>query len=365
MSNTNDTTTRAVNQYAEARKALQSIGNSKSHKNQVLSSSSKYSGASQELDLVIFKMFNKAAEEGNFAKLISLLASQKTDEQRQCLMNEARRRQSDAALSNQAGDVSTKKAAVPFWNKSTNARTKGKDWYDLTPLAAAALHGRANVVEYLLRQGADPTLRGSPADNKDYNALEAAKEGVKTSQKDIDWILSGGNDEISDYTKLKNLLGVNGQEETPESALATAQILVQKRDQCLLCLELLEAVVRYWPRAQTYSSHYRKRNYNNKPCDIKALRAALDAITLEASPKSMNSTALLNDPLVSRLAAKIAAPCQAAACDEESHSLSKNNTEPMKVKNRRKRYSDSFCIPPPRDLLHDGTRCSFNTSGCE
>ena len=81
------------------------------------------------------------------------------------------------------------------------------------------------------------------------------------------------------------------------------------RDNCQLCLALLQAVESFWPLAQGYSAHYRKRTYNNKPNDMRALRGALDAITLESSQKSkaFAPKSRVNELLVNRLAAKIAA----------------------------------------------------------
>mmetsp|Transcript_21442 Transcript_21442/g.38822 ORF Transcript_21442/g.38822 Transcript_21442/m.38822 type:complete len:368 (-) Transcript_21442:44-1147(-) len=39
------------------------------------------------------------------------------------------------------------------------------EWFDVTPLTTAAMRGHDDIVEYLLRQGADPTLKGCPKDD--------------------------------------------------------------------------------------------------------------------------------------------------------------------------------------------------------
>jgi len=54
--------------------------------------------------------------------------------------------------------------------------TKEYEWFDLTPLATAALKGHHNIVQYLLEQGADPTLEGCPSDNVHLDALQAANK---------------------------------------------------------------------------------------------------------------------------------------------------------------------------------------------
>ena len=45
--------------------------------------------------------------------------------------------------------------------------TKEYEWFDLTPVASAAKMGHHEVVEYLLREGADPLLEGYPEDDKE------------------------------------------------------------------------------------------------------------------------------------------------------------------------------------------------------
>lgn len=56
--------------------------------------------------------------------------------------------------------------------------TKEYEWFDLTPLATAARKGQDDIVQYLLEQGADPTLEGCPEDNVHLNALSAANEAL-------------------------------------------------------------------------------------------------------------------------------------------------------------------------------------------
>jgi hypothetical protein len=122
---------------------------------------------------------------------------------------------------------------------------------------------------------------------------------------------------------------------------------------------MLEAAEKYWPLAQGYSSHYRKRSYNNKPKDIKALRTSLDAMTLESSNGNTGTTkatrATLNESLVHRLAGKIAKeqnPKEAASTESESACTSANETAKattnkipsISKNNRGRRHSDSFCV---------------------
>jgi hypothetical protein len=338
----------AMSQYEQARMALQTIqiGNSEtSHKNQLLRFVLKFKRKTLEDESIAF---NKAAEEGNFAKVIALLASQRTEEGRNYILNEARPRGIETET-----DVSI----------SNNHKHKG--WYDLTPLALAAVNGHTNVVEYLLRQGADPTFRGSPSQDRDFNALEAAKHGVKAAQQDINSVLSFGKDEYHQQQQHETQPYITtGADANPTvTALDYAQSLVEKRDRCLLCLAMLETAEKDWPLAQGYSSHYRKRFYNSKPKDIKALRTLLDAISLE---NTGTATATLNESLVQRLASKIAKgknPKEAETIEfnngstldsvtsnitkEVNYKIINPKIPQMSKKNRGRRHSDSFCTTAP------------------
>ena len=51
-----------------------------------------------------------------------------------------------------------------------NPLQKSTNWYDVTPLTLSAIRGHDNIVEYLLREGADPTLKGCPYD--DINSID-------------------------------------------------------------------------------------------------------------------------------------------------------------------------------------------------
>jgi ankyrin repeat protein len=277
--------------YSQTRKALRSIGNK--HNKQLAFTRRRQASMEEESLMLI-----KASKEGNFAKIISVIASQTDDAHRQKLVNEAQRRCE----------------ATPNLKKCTFRNDR--EWYDLTPLALAALKGRANIVEYLLRQGADPILRGSPVDGEDYNSVEAAKKGAESVNKVIESVLSNGKEEILkllssgfdenftlDYQHLMGIL--QDEAKSTQSALKVAQVLAQKRVQCPLCVSMLEAAEPFWPRAQNYSAHYRKRSNTNEPKDMKALRAALDAVSMEGDTSLSATKAADQEALANRLAAKM------------------------------------------------------------
>jgi hypothetical protein len=326
-----------MSQYEQARMALQTIqvklgNNSKqSHKNQLLSFALKFKGKTREDESIAF---NKAADEGNFAKVIALLASQNTEEGRNFILNEARPR-----------GVETESDVVSINNNRTQ-----KGWYDLTPLALTAVNGHANVVEYLLRQGADPTFRGSPSQDKDFNALEAAKQGIKVAQQDINSVMSFGKDEYhhqQQYQHQTQPKTTTGAEANPTlTALDYSQSLVEKRDRCLLCSAMIETAEKYWKLAQGYSSHYRKRSYNSKPKDIKALRASLDAISNENIGTTNATRATLNESLVHRLAGKIAKEQNS----KEAESIDFNSGSSLRTPRKKSLHNPSIprSLPCPR-----------------
>jgi hypothetical protein len=52
--------------------------------------------------------------------------------------------------------------------------TKEYEWFDINPLAVAASKGHDEIVQYLLEEGADPTLVGCPYDDTYWDAFKAA-----------------------------------------------------------------------------------------------------------------------------------------------------------------------------------------------
>mmetsp|Transcript_7813 Transcript_7813/g.11472 ORF Transcript_7813/g.11472 Transcript_7813/m.11472 type:complete len:207 (+) Transcript_7813:90-710(+) len=106
--------------------------------------------------------------------------------------------------------------------------TKEYEWYGPTPLIAASTEGRDDIVEFLLREGADPTLEGCLREDYCANATKCTKDKK--------------------------------------------------------CIELLNAAHRFWNRArysgpQHQDDRRKREGYGNKPTDMDGLVAALDKIS--------------------------------------------------------------------------------------
>jgi len=122
--------------------------------------------------------------------------------------------------------------------------TKEWIWFDLTPLAAAATLGHHEIVEYLLQQGADPTLRGYPKEKGTMDALEAAKQNL-------------------DYeTRQGNTNGV-------------------KCNNAQRCVDLLTVANLYWDKASYSNPHYSTKAravFSNTPTNYQLLQGALEFV---------------------------------------------------------------------------------------
>lgn len=60
--------------------------------------------------------------------------------------------------------------------------SKEHEWHGFAPLAPAASAAKPDVVDYLLKQGADPTLSGCNVEDHHYDALGAAKDSLKSNE---------------------------------------------------------------------------------------------------------------------------------------------------------------------------------------
>lgn len=349
-----------TNQYSEARKGLRRVNSQTRHKSQLTMFALKIRGKTQQQTNQVMA---NAAYEGNFAKIVSLVSSQTSDKDRHKVINEASYRESIFTNSD-----------TSLLLKHLGRTDKPKKWYGLTPLAIAAMQGHSNVLEYLLRHGADPTLRGSPSDDEDYNALDAAKEGARRAFHAIQTVLLPGKDAVAkqraslaktkDVTDKRKLCTTGINSDTflnPQDVRKHAEELVQKRERCHLCIALLESATTYWPLAQCYTSHYRTRSYTNRPADIHSLRVSLDSITM-ARVDCLNidsAKTVLNAFLVNQLATKLApslfestTPSLRDVNPNGINSMTASSRRPKRAKltnsssRRGRRYSDSLCLKP-------------------
>jgi len=131
--------------------------------------------------------------------------------------------------------------------------TKEYEWFDITPVATAAWRGHDQIVQYLLEQGADPTLVGCPTDDVHRDAFQSAEAKIKVEDR--------------------NSKG-------PKSEA----LLRAKR-----CVDLLTAAKPFWNPASYNGSRYGKNartDFTNKPTNTKELLDALSSIPALPQDKS-------------------------------------------------------------------------------
>lgn len=200
------------------------------------------------------------------------------------------------------------------------------EWFDLTPLATAAYNGHADIVEYLLKQGADPTLQGCPDEDIYYNAYQAADEGLKESIQNVQDLLSG---ERYISHSLQSLVMKN------RSAEECAQRLLEAQEARQLSLDMLEACKPFWKQASYASSSYgqsrEKSGYSNTSTDMNAMVRALD----EAKDKYESKRTVADDARHVELVSKISS---FRAMMKKSNKRSKESNKKSKKKRKRTRH---------------------------
>lgn len=223
-----------------------------------------------------------AARQNHLNAIVQVLEREKDDTKRRILLNGAKR-----------------------WTEvdyKMSGFTNEYEWFDLTPLATAARQGHAEIVEYLLKQGADPTLEGCPTDNEYYNASRAAADKLKRLSKDMDTLLSLKQQD--DIERLYNRFSINVLVKKSNTEQECAQNLLDKKEHYRLCLEMLEAVEPFWNKAPYAGSRYsldrEKSGYSNLPTDMRALVAAV------TSAKEQYEQSRKDETMKESLAAKIA-----------------------------------------------------------
>jgi hypothetical protein len=162
-------------------------------------------------------------------------------------------------------------------------------------LTAAARFGHVDIVEYLLIQGADPTLRSCPTDNVHLDAMEAAKTGHDNQNATIRGLLEEGyvdrgySVDWSIQDLLKKLDG-------DTTAKVLAENLIKKRYTFECSIAVLKAACEFWTSASyshsSYSKEREQSGFSNSPTSTKDLLAALTAVSQPVEPDSQTITTL-------------------------------------------------------------------------
>jgi hypothetical protein len=160
--------------------------------------------------------------------------------------------------------------------------TKEYEWHGLTPLAAAANCGHAHIVQYLLEQGADPTLAGCLSEDTHYNALRAAQAALNEFDRTIDSL-------VKDETRMNQVKPFVQGKEPEEGALA----ILSRRTELMRSVALLEAAAPLWEtntsmnyQHSRYSKTREESGYPNNPSDIDALRVAVAGLCISPTDSS-------------------------------------------------------------------------------
>jgi len=140
--------------------------------------------------------------------------------------------------------------------------TKEYEWFDLTALATAASKGHHDIVQYLLEQGADPTLKGCPWEDDHLNALMAAEKLLQKSKNTAGGSKSAGDDGL--------------------------MLRCSQR-----CVDLLQAAKPFWKDATYSSSQYsnKREKFTNTPTDLEGLLRAVGSVPAmdEVPPRAITS----------------------------------------------------------------------------
>jgi hypothetical protein len=81
--------------------------------------------------------------------------------------------------------MSSNTAASSSTSTSSTSVIQQLEWYDITPLTLAVTRGHDDIVEYLLRLGADPTLMGYPKNQLQYPDTNNNDNNIKAHNSNI------------------------------------------------------------------------------------------------------------------------------------------------------------------------------------
>jgi hypothetical protein len=171
------------------------------------------------------------------------------------------------------------------------------EWHGPTALAAAARRGHSHIVQYLLEQGADPTLIGCPSEDIHHNALQAAKARLYEFDTTIGLLMK-------DEARMSQFQPFVQGKEPEEAAMA---ILSRKTD-LMRSVVLLETTTDFWEtetsmnyKHSAYSTMREESGYPNNPSDLDALRVAVAGICISPADLSSSDRRMTKEFLAARI----------------------------------------------------------------
>ena len=181
---------------------------------------------------------------------------------------------------------------VPIYDKcelinESPIRTENEDkWFSATPLLAAAKAGNVEVTEFLLGEGADPSLVCSPLPGVQETALSAARNNLRQLRRTLRGIAAAEHH-------------VYERDVWTDSEAAVLALLLRYRG-LLACVRLLRAAGRHWTRsayrAAEWSQHrqtvHRVGGRPNTPASRPALVSELRSARIRSERQAVTSASI-------------------------------------------------------------------------
>ena len=150
--------------------------------------------------------------------------------------------------------------------------TKEYEWFDATPLIIAAKEGHMDVVQFLLEQGADPTLRGCLDEDEFLTPMKAAQAGCGQNIADglIPKVITSSH------------LPSPGSKQTLKER---AKEILLRPQRIRHIVTLLEVALKHWETSSYASPNYdskKRSTFTNKPKSQSDLLQALKEVTFVA-----------------------------------------------------------------------------------
>jgi len=144
---------------------------------------------------------------------------------------------------------------------------KSWEWFGDTAIIAAARAGHVEVVQYLLMEGADPTLSSCPR----CDGYETAQKAVEDREKHLD----------STIEKIKMGTIFVSEHDVEKDAKIFVRGIIEKQNRLKIISDLLKEAGKYWDRAKYASESYSKERSKafaenpNKPTNLEDLRRGI------------------------------------------------------------------------------------------